>query len=713
MTMPNDPGSEHVETPRNPIVLGVTGHVDPRLEDYDALKNALREILADFRERYPHTPLVVLSPMARGGDQLAVEVALEQGARVIAPLPFPTTVYAQSSSFEGDDPARDRFLNWVSDPRWKGKVRAFVVNRPDEPEHDDLARWTAWMKDRQERHVCYANAGGYILRHCHALIAFWDGQDPTRPSGTGEVVACKRNGQTLRFDPWRTRLPLLNADAAGPVYVIHTPRIGKANPDTGPAAAPAAESAAPDPDRPGSWRVLTPNASKAVSKSDLRWQLGSLDRFGRRMAEAMTLHPHVGHDHHPADQSSATHPDPAKADARRARAEFRQFHETCKTIDDFNHDAVGHAKRIAHRLAKLPESELGAAAAGMSLPEPLMRLMRLRAAAAEMAAKFDRHFTVYLIALFAMLFLAASSFHIYAHLESEKAPGVHDPFWLAAFVELLLLHALLVCWVWARRVGERRHDYRALAEALRVRIYWALAGIGKSVADSYLNQLRSEMSWTRRAVQCASPAPAYWSHLFRDKPHPEQLAQLRLVAERWVARQRDYFLDKFHDNHRDAARLRRIGFAMAFTGWLMAALLVLTMGISGASPQLDPALTEGSASKESATTAGANPRATTEAASWSADRPPPWVLIGSGVLVLAGAILIAYCERRSHEELARQYERMWAVFTRGAVELHDHLDAENVEAAQRVLETLGHEAIAEHAQWLILRRNRPFELLIH
>jgi hypothetical protein len=66
MTMPNDPGSDHVETPRNPIVLGVTGHVDPPLEDYDALKVALREILADFRLRYPHTPLVVLPPMARG-----------------------------------------------------------------------------------------------------------------------------------------------------------------------------------------------------------------------------------------------------------------------------------------------------------------------------------------------------------------------------------------------------------------------------------------------------------------------------------------------------------------------------------------------------------------------------------------------------------------------------------------------------------------------
>jgi hypothetical protein len=56
---------------------------------------------------------------------------------------------------------------------------------------------------------------------------------------------------------------------------------------------------------------------------------------------------------------------------------------------------------------------------------------------------------------------------------------------------------------------------------------------------------------------------------------------------------------------------------------------------------------------------------------------------------------------------------MWVVFTRGASEFDDHLQAGDVEAAQGVLETLGQEAVAEHAQSLLLRRNRPFELLIH
>jgi hypothetical protein len=430
------------------------------------------------------------------------------------------------------------------------------------------------------------------------------------------------------------------------------------------------------------------------------------------MAEALTLDPHAGGHTVRNRGGSSSHADGAAADARHARAEFRQFHETCKMIDDFNRDAVVSAPLIA-RLADVPESELGPGAAETCIPGPLRRLMQLRAAAAEMAARLDRRFTLYVAALFFILFLAAASFHIYAHLESEDAPGVHNPSWLAAFVELLLLDALLVCWVWARRLEERRHDYRALAEALRVRIYWGLARIGTSVADSYLSQVRSEISWTRRAVQCASPPPAYWRRFFQEKPRLEQVAQLRLVARQWVDRQANYFLTKFQDNHRAAARFRRVGFALAFSGWLLAALLIIATAISGASRRHASVPLEGTAFKELTTKTDVESRATTQAIPWDAARPSPWLLIGSGVLILAGAILIAYCERRSHEELARQYERAWVAFTRGAAELQDHLNVGDVEAAQRVLESLGHEAIAEHAQWLILRRNRPFELVIH
>ena len=49
MPKSDDPASYPAEPPRNPIVLGVVGHVDPRREDLTALKAAFEQILADFR----------------------------------------------------------------------------------------------------------------------------------------------------------------------------------------------------------------------------------------------------------------------------------------------------------------------------------------------------------------------------------------------------------------------------------------------------------------------------------------------------------------------------------------------------------------------------------------------------------------------------------------------------------------------------------------
>jgi hypothetical protein len=88
------------------------------------------------------------------------------------------------------------------------------------------------------------------------------------------------------------------------------------------------------------------------------------------------------------------------------------------------------------------------------------------------------------------------------------------------------------------------------------------------------------------------------------------------------------------------------------------------------------------------------------------------ILIVASSLVIAGGLFIAYNERRAHEELSKQYERMAILFANGDRELGDRIARRDVEGGQRVIAALGHEAIVEHAQWLILRRARQLELLI-
>ena len=111
--------------PAVPIVLGLVGHRDLRPGDWDVLKQRLNEIFQQFRDAYPHTPLVLLSALAEGADQLAAEAALDSGVFVRAPLPFPPEIYRQSTSFDTDD-GRRRLDELLANPR----VEWFVVSLP-------------------------------------------------------------------------------------------------------------------------------------------------------------------------------------------------------------------------------------------------------------------------------------------------------------------------------------------------------------------------------------------------------------------------------------------------------------------------------------------------------------------------------------------------------------------------------------------------------
>ncbi|SRR5712692_4600398 len=200
-----------------PIVLGVTGHRDVRDTDLPRLRQAVAAIFEAFARRYRHTPLVLLSSLAQGADQLCAAVALEKGLQVIAPLPFPAALYRQSSSFDNDE-ARHQFDALLQDPR----VAAFVTPLPEKEMPSDDTGWASLLEADDTRHRCYANAGGYVVLHCHALIALWDGKESEASAGTAQMVQFKRTGRPPEAYPWTQ--PLLYWADSGPVYVVHTPR---------------------------------------------------------------------------------------------------------------------------------------------------------------------------------------------------------------------------------------------------------------------------------------------------------------------------------------------------------------------------------------------------------------------------------------------------------------------------------------------------------
>lgn len=156
-----------------PLVVGVTSHRNIPAREIEPIRQLVRDFLAQLRREFPQLPLVVLSALAEGGDQLVAQEALAQGARLVAPLPLPPDMYVDDFA----DPVVRASFDALS-------RQAEIVLLPklmDQPRHAIGA--PGMPRDRQ-----YAKAGVYIASHCHVLLAIWDGKASGRLGGTAQIV---------------------------------------------------------------------------------------------------------------------------------------------------------------------------------------------------------------------------------------------------------------------------------------------------------------------------------------------------------------------------------------------------------------------------------------------------------------------------------------------------------------------------------------------
>lgn len=154
------------------LIVGVTSHRDLEAAQVSALRARLSTALTELRSQFPALSLVVLSPLAEGGDRLVAEVGLELGARLIVPLPMPAELYVE----DFPSPAsRDQFERLLS--------QADVVALPVTGTNLEELRKSGPLRDRQ-----YQLAGLYVANHCHVLLALWDGSENGGTGGTAQIV---------------------------------------------------------------------------------------------------------------------------------------------------------------------------------------------------------------------------------------------------------------------------------------------------------------------------------------------------------------------------------------------------------------------------------------------------------------------------------------------------------------------------------------------
>lgn len=694
--------------PAVPIVIGIVGHRGIRKENREDLKGKLKTVFEDFRKAYPSTPLVVLSALAEGADQVAARAAIAAGAFVRAPLPFSPDVYRQSTSF-GDEDARVE----LDDLLTHDQVEWFVVPLPEgkAPAGRDWLRVASDRDDpacKELRYTCYANAGGYITRRCHVLIAMQDERDGGKgrgPSGTAEYVAFKLTGEPPGRYPWAFAEPLGYRNERRLVMTIDTPRDHPANED-------GSQPHLLTDRNIGEPRVLVPSSREETwavppKRLPLARRISSWSRFWARCARSLGFGEHPpAHDHHEK-------PGP------RIRAELRQFRETCTNIDDFNRDVAnpGIAAKVHERLND--ESRFRVPQFDDQHNRWLVRLSRIREAAASVSGHLQPQLDRAVVFVIALLGASILAFHYYAHkfgYDRSVDHSLHNPIYLAVFLVLLVTSFAIVAVAWWRRLDERRLDARALAEGLRVRREWAMAGISASVADSYSGQVRNEMSWIRQALLHTCPPPQVWASQFQRLSPDDQLAILERVRSGWVEGQIKQHEAGHRKNHGWARRLRRLGFLLALASWMiLAGILTSAWWVpwwEAHNPWHHP---QGTVAQGQADP----PESAPEPENHEQPHPPPSavypshdILIWASMLVILGGLFIALCERQAYEELSKQYEHMAILFANGNHELKKRLAARNVEGAQQTIGALGREAIIEHAQWLVLRRARQLELHI-
>jgi hypothetical protein len=190
-----------------PLVVAVSGHRDIAPGTLDLLRTRVLEALRELAATHPHTPLVLLTALAPGADQLCAEVALELGLNLRLPLPLPQDIYLEQFVHPED---RARFLRLAAAGEVIHLPVASGISEADLRTHESA---------RQQQ---YSLLGRYLALHSHVLLALWDGQEAEGPGGTAEVVRHHRRGTLAGLH--ESLVP--EQPCGGPVIHLLTPRAG-------------------------------------------------------------------------------------------------------------------------------------------------------------------------------------------------------------------------------------------------------------------------------------------------------------------------------------------------------------------------------------------------------------------------------------------------------------------------------------------------------
>jgi hypothetical protein len=646
---------------RLPLVIGVTGHRDLRDQDIPRLELEVATIITglrrDFLNNDEETPIIVLSALAEGSDRLVARVALAHGARLIAPLPMPLAEYRQD--FEpGLKPGNIAEFD---------ELFAQAIAAPVMPLHGTSLE--ALRTDQDKRAAQYRALGIFITQHCHVLLALWDGSEKEMsPGGAAEVVTFKRDGIPLKVSG--SPRASLDASEIGPVIEVLTPRMKDADSPGGIAV------------RPWGKEVIKRYRGGIIRQS---WRAGKafVAHFFRRELEDQRFN--------------------LPAAERRELETWENFETLIELSRHFNGDAASLLRRadgpgrMVQSLDSLFYDPHGAGVDDVDAKKHAMDVAplwcRLHAIADALTQERQTEFRRDWMLLFLGGFIAFFCFVLLTHAGFIARRDIAGALLGAYFLSFVLIFILAVRAVRGRH-QERYLDYRALAEALRVAVFWKVLGIGSryvdatagtgddpgvdinpvgAIANAYPVQQPSELAWVKMCLRTLERL---------DRPQLRALQRIdpigHAIASRfwvhgqfaWYRRQGLRHNEWAESNEAHSTVL--LGLSVFFFVPILLYLLLF---------QPEP--------------------------HWL----PQAIIVFIGLLPGIAAALTGYSERLAFKAQARQYDRMRMLFERACNLLPQKIDDETMPLAHALYRELGMEAMKENAEWVAIYRQRPIRPL--
>jgi hypothetical protein len=233
---------------------------------------------------------------------------------------------------------------------------------------------------------------------------------------------------------------------------------------------------------------------------------------------------------------------------------------------------------------------------------------------------------------------------------------------LGGYWACLVIAWLLARWELKDKRRNRHEDYRAFAEALRVQFFWMAAGLEDVAAAQYLRKHAGEMVWIRDAM---SECGLYEGVRDRRDNRKENPAQRLGLARNWVEGQASFFLTRSAEKKVNERRLSICAWTAAGMG--------LAAPVFGFIPPF-----KGFAGE--------------------------WPSAAAAILAWCGAMMWTYIERRGYAQEARQYARMYELFSDANEDLKKFEIDGNFGEAEKTIRALGREALAENGDWLAMHR---------